>query len=253
MDQTTHCAEPVISPNWQIRASLTVPQDLRLSTTLYTIQLEWTPVVDATGYEIQHTEAHVIILTTRARLQLNNPINNVRTDETHTFRIRSTHGQDSSPWSDSFQFTIPVLINPPTGLQMTLNSGSPILNWSEPTDVNGAVIPISLFYEIEMTGYSELSIQSITYQQHGFNNLIPGKTYTFRVRASTRDGHHVSRWSQPISHTMQLETPNVTIWPGDGIHFLRWPTVQHATQYQVRKSNPDGYTITTTINATCDP
>ena len=242
VDQTTHCAEPVISPNWQIRASLTVPQDLRLSTSPNGLQLEWTPVDEATGYAIHHFEGNRITHINQPRLTLRN----VRAGDNHTFRIRSKQGQDSSDWSDPVEFTIPAYINPPNGLQVTLSNGSAILRWNRPTNVHEDHAPPSLRYEIEMTGYSQLNIQSIPATQHTFRNLRPGKTYTFRVSASVGNGIHISSWSQTLAYTMQLETPNISVVQGDSAQLLRWTAVQNATQYQVRKSNPSGYTITVT-------
>ncbi len=218
------------------------------------IDLSWTVMAGATGYQLQASSDGGATWTALATI--NDP--SVRTythrglqpGATFHYRVRATDsGGGDNPWSNIATATTFVL-GVPAGLRAESTQPTTIaLSWTAATGATGYEIQVSPDAGATWNGLAALDDGAATTYTH--QGLTTGVTRHYRVRA-TGAGNSLSAWSNVAAARTRVlnEVPNVRVVqkPGYNPAVLEWPTLEDPTitGYEYWRSDyPDFWTTLT--------
>ncbi|WP_433747822.1 fibronectin type III domain-containing protein [Paenibacillus amylolyticus] len=186
------------------------------------INLTWADVADATKYEI---EADGAVVATVGEPSFTHTT--LLPGTAHKYRIRALTDTNTSAWTAILtQSTIPASV---TGL--TVNSATSVaiaLKWTAVTGATG--------YDLEIDG-TVVPVSGVAYTKSG---LGANTDHTFRIRSKNAAG--VGAWSDLISGTTLLNTPELKATSEETVINLTWADVADATKYEVEA---DGVVVAT--------
>ncbi|CAF3945455.1 unnamed protein product, partial [Rotaria sp. Silwood1] len=227
------------------------------------IDLSWTSVVGATGYQIQRSstnndEAIFTIIATISSTLTTNYIDksNLINGETYYYKIAATDSRFTGRFSPILQ-AVPQLAPPDNFKAVTGDESASIdLSWTSVVGATGYEIQRS-FTNNEGAIFSIIASISNTLTTNYIDksNLINGQTYYYKIAGS--DSRSIGRFAPIIEGNPQLAPPDnfraVTSHESASID-LSWTSVVGATGYQIQRSstNNDGamFTIIATISNT---
>ncbi|MCL2306184.1 MAG: fibronectin type III domain-containing protein [Planctomycetaceae bacterium] len=212
------------------------------------MSLTWSPVADATGYEVQcrktgttaWSTVNVTITGTSA------VVSNLVAGMQYDIRLRATNDSDNySAWAT------PEILSTPTNFRTDGKKACSIsLTWSSVKDATG--------YEIQWrkAGYAEWSSINKNVTFTGTSAIVSGLAantlYEFQLRATNCSSYSNSKWTTPpLSERTLLSSPTFcsTTWT-DHFISLAWTSkdcgIDYATGYEVqwRKSGTDTWSTT---------
>jgi hypothetical protein len=171
--------------------ALGTPRITNIRSSSHQIDLEWTEVVGAAGYEVEADGSiHAVgDMTTFSHTDL--PSNTA-----HTYRVRAVNGDVTGEWSNWSSLATRTTAPPmPANLQASATSASIALTWDRVMGTTG--------YEVEVDGQI---IPGITEPSYVHGGLDPNTMHTYRVRSRGTGG--VSQWTELIRKTT---VPELTI------------------------------------------
>lgn len=194
------------------------------------ITVSWDAVSGASGYDLEVDGA---VLNSINETQYVHE--NLQSNSTHTYRVRSMNDEGTSEWSELVMAT--TLPSVPHNLRATVGNTNIKLHWDE---VSGATE-----YDIEADGVIVENGLSTTYTHAG---LEKNTEHVYRVRA--KSGSVVGEWSELITRTTLSDIPSNlrTTATGDEIT-VTWDRVIGATGYDIEV---DGRIVDNGLNLTYD-
>ncbi|CAF0995448.1 unnamed protein product, partial [Rotaria sordida] len=223
------------------------------------IDLSWTRVIGATGYQIQQSSTNndraiFTIIATISNTSTTNYIDksNLINGQTYYYKIAAKDGQSTGRVSPIIQ-GIPQLAPPDSFKAVTGHESASIdLSWTSVVGATG--------YEIQrsstnndaaiFTTIATISNTSTTYYIDK-SNLINGQTYYYKIAA--QDGQSTGRFSPLMYANPQLPSPHnfkaVTGRESASID-LSWTSVTGATAYEIQRSSTNNDAAKFTILAT---
>lgn len=202
------------SENIQATTLLTVPAQLEAKVMGDSIIVTWDVVENAAGYDI---EVDGIMIDNKNSTTFTHKGFSLNTE--HTYRVRAKNGEVSSLWSK--EVTRKTLAGVPTNLTTFVTSSSIRVSWDTVVGATG--------YDIELDGVVTDNGMNTVYIHNG---LIPKTQHTYRVR--TRNAGGASEWSEAVSQTTILGTPeNLTAAVTETAITLAWNDVEGADGYDV--------------------
>ncbi|KAB3535453.1 VWA domain-containing protein [Alkaliphilus pronyensis] len=196
------------------------PKNITLDSSQTSVTISWSPVVGATGYDV---EADGIIvdngnLTTYIHQNL---IPNTQ----HQYRVRLKNGGGTGNWSSLYSITtLPYPPASPENLNLIPSQRSIQLEWDS--------VPNADSYEVEANGSIIYSGDQTSYL---YQQLTPKTSYSFRIRGVNRGG--AGEWSQEYSIDTLPDPPtepvNITTNITKDSVRVQWPSVEGATAYEI--------------------
>lgn len=216
-----HVGPPVIPP-----AS---PKNIKLQPTSTAMLVSWSPVSEATGYEVETDNAATPIPVGKALSYRNSDLT---PNTLHQYRIRAVKDGVAGPWSAPvMQRTLMVAPVVPVNIVAIATAKTATVTWNA---VSGA-----FSYEVEWDGHVVAVGKQLMFKQ---GDLPLGSRHAFRVRALNAGG--AGPWSamQFITTASTLPAVPVTDTPtisNKSVH-LRWQSALDALGYEVES---DGITV----------
>ncbi|URZ17432.1 fibronectin type III domain-containing protein [Clostridium felsineum] len=190
--------------------------DITASATDTSVKLSWTPVIGATGYDVE-VDGQIIDNGNNTSYEADG----LESGITHTYRVRPKTADTIGNFSDKITKTTLAVVKESD--VTTIVTGTSIkLNWAGVTGATG--------YDIEVDGKTIDNGNSTSYEM---TNLTVGSTHVFRIRAKTDNG--CGDWSTIINRTAlgAISTDNVSeVVTGTSVK-LSWTAVAGATGYDV--------------------
>ena len=226
---------------WSEKLTFSTPYDIPISPVLgptnsfvNSIELKWSEVEHATGYEVESDGQINTIGNSTTYID-----SGLVAGSSHMYRVRAYNQSGKGAWSEvltvSTNADLPgVPLNVYCNNISSTTGASIKINWKE---VGGAQN-----YDVETIGGETTNITGTSI---AIDNLNHGTTYLFRVRAITEGG--TGPWSSIIRCTTTLETPtNIVSTSSNGVINLTWDQVKGATEYCIEM---DGNIIGTTTDS----
>ncbi|HCC07859.1 MAG TPA: hypothetical protein DEP72_06855 [Clostridiales bacterium] len=220
-----------------------VPSNLAATATSDSVNLTWSEVTDATGYDLSieqvngdgTSDTRVETVTDATYTSLGLTVGTVL-----VCKVRSTINGETSSWSPSITVTVGGnIIGVPQNIEITPTNNAITMSWDK---VIGATS-----YEIEENSNVVGNSRGLTYSHEG---LTASTEYTYRVRAVNSSG--VGEWSDQVI-TTTLENPPLSI-PGNIIATptmntisLVWDTVDGAASYDIEIDDTTTQNVTNNI------
>ncbi|QTH45394.1 hypothetical protein J4772_13855 [Cohnella sp. LGH] len=199
-----------------------VPKNIKSQPGNEYITITWSPVSEATAYEIEIDNGETPINVGRT---LNYKHLSLLPNTLHQYRIRAVKDGAPGAWSAPIvQRTLMLAPLYPTNIVLAATAKTVNLTWE--------AVPGALSYEVEWDGQVFATGKQATFRQ---TNLPIASRHTYRVRALNTGG--TSPWSitQIISTTSELpSTPvaNIPVVADRSVH-LSWEPVLDALSYEV--------------------
>ncbi|WP_066020437.1 MULTISPECIES: fibronectin type III domain-containing protein [Clostridium] len=181
-----------------------------------TINLSWTPVAGATGYDVEINGQTIDNGNNTSYSALN-----LQAGSVYSIRIRPKTVDGAGDWSEIVTKTILSVI-PTSGVTSVSTGTSVKLSWNAVAGATG--------YDVEVDGKIVDNGNSTVYEATG---LVNGVTHTYRIRPKTSDT--IGNFSDVITKTtLDVITSNdVTAEITDSTVKLTWKPVAGATGYDV--------------------
>ncbi|WP_243182912.1 fibronectin type III domain-containing protein [Anaerosolibacter carboniphilus] len=200
------------------------PQNIVVDTTETELNISWSPVSNANGYEIK-VDGNSIKNITGTSYTVTGLLKGTQ----HTVSIRAVSTQGTS------RFTTPITVltkgestRIPQNISAITTKDQITLIWEK---INGAE-----GYEIKI---SDQVITGITGNTYFHKNLQPNTEYTYRVRIATADGS--GQWSEAVGIKTMTEDPgipsNLSAAASTSTVLLTWDSVSDAEEYEVQIDN----------------
>ncbi|MFC5404402.1 fibronectin type III domain-containing protein [Cohnella soli] len=199
-----------------------MPKNVKAQPTSNSITLSWSPVSEATTYEVEVDNQVVPVAVGRV---LSYKHSSLEANTLHQYRVRAVKDGTPGAWSTPI-ISRTLMLAPvyPNTIVPATTAKTVSVTWNA---VTGAVA-----YEVEWDGQLFTVGKQLTFKQ---TNLPMGSRHTFRVRAINAGGK--SPWSpaQLISTTNTLPDVPVPNEPlvGDKSVSLSWPLVADALTYDI--------------------
>lgn len=206
---------PVIPP--------AAPKNLKAQAASDRITLSWSPVIEATGYELEiDGQATPTVVGTN----LNYKHTNLLPNTLHQYRVRAVKGGTAGAWSSPISVrTLVQSPNTPGQIVASATARTVTLTWDD--------VQYAYAFEVEWDG----QIFSVGRQTTSFTKteLAVGSRHTYRLRAVNSGGR--SPWSPlqvVVTTTNAPGVPAVLVARiGDKSVELWWPALDDATYYEV--------------------
>ncbi|MFC5404396.1 fibronectin type III domain-containing protein [Cohnella soli] len=199
-----------------------MPKNVKAQPTSNSVTLSWSPVSEATSYEVEVDNQVVPVAVGRV---LSYKHSSLEANTLHQYRIRAVKDGTPGAWSVPI-FSRTLMLAPvyPNTIVPAATAKTVTVTWNA---VTGAVA-----YEVEWDGQLFTAGKQLTFKQ---TNLPMGSRHTFRVRAINAGGKSPWSPSQLISTTNTLPDVPVPNEPlvGDKSVALSWPIVADALAYDI--------------------
>lgn len=196
------------------------PVGLKADANDTSITLSWSPVKDATGYEVEADGVAADNGTDTTAL-----ITGLKPRSAHTYRVRAKSASQTSEWSDTlnvstFDLPTPIIIEA-ASTETTIE-----ISWQSTTSASAT-------FELEADG--AITIPDIAESQYTYGGLLPGTQHEFRVRAKTENG--MSNWSIPITKSTILSSSNAPMglfaMVKSSSAVIMWQPMEGAASYDI--------------------
>jgi hypothetical protein len=187
---------------------------VQFSATETEVTLQWDPIFNADGYEVERDGRIVPIAA--ASVYIHEPL---LPGTLHTYRLRANSVDLIGEWTQAIRYwTLPAV---PQNIHLTSTSHTIALDWEEVTGATG--------YEIEVNNDIVDNGNAIRYQE---SNLNPNMPKTFRVRAKNSSG--VGKWSPLLVKSTIVAVPtNLQSQAADISALISWDAVSGAAGYDL--------------------
>jgi hypothetical protein len=219
------------------------PQVTVVTGSSISVSLEWTPIEDSTGYDIEvdNVKYTTIPGTTYEHTGL-------KPGEEHTYRVRSRNSIGYSAWSEPVTaMTIPVTPGIPYNISAVPSNNQLIIRWEPVLDVTS--------YDVEIDSQVYYDIQASEYLYTIMDGEPGASICKIRVRAVNKG--YISEWSEeieaidsggseiPVIHIPT--TPSITsCTTGASSVCISWDKIDGASKYQLEADGVILYTGTNT-------
>lgn len=168
------------------------PTSVTATSSSTSITVNWSPVADATGYEIETSSGIVDVGTNTIYTHIG-----LTPDTQYTYRVRGKNTGGAGNWSPAITKSTSAF-SPwtPLNVNAAATNTSVILTWDSVGGASG--------YDIEVDGVVVNNGSSTNYIHGG---LIPGTQHSYRVRSINSGGK--SDWSQEVVVTTLADIPPV--------------------------------------------
>jgi hypothetical protein len=163
-----------------------------LATGTTSTSVKWAAVSGATSYTVQVSTAScggTVLGTGHPGLSTSFALSGLSDGKTYYWRVQSTDGAGSYPYSNCFSFSVapavPVLTSPANGATLPTGTTSTILKWDAVTGANSYTVEA---YTGSCGGTLTGGSESTTTNSLTVHNLSNGKTYYWRVAAKGSGG-----------------------------------------------------------------
>lgn len=208
------------------------PKNIKAEATDTTITMSWSPVVDATGYDV---EVDGIVLDNGTETAC--VFNSLTTNTQYTYRIRAKGTDKVSDWSEPIAVTTFALPTP-TNIISAAADTSISLTWDT---IAGAES-----YELDIDGQL---VEGITTNSYIHEGLASNTQHSYRIRAKNASG--TSNWSSIINEATlsnALDAPTgIIVKSMTSSIQLVWKPVPEVDSYEVEI---DGTTVESVTAAT---
>lgn len=211
--------------------SLPAPDGVTATASRGRVDLTWSPVPHATGYELRRDGA---VIGTAAATSYGD--SGLTGDLTYTYTVTALEGTVPSAPSAPVSATTPVVLpGKPTGLAATRGDTRVALRWTATPEATG--------YQVVRGGVVVATPATPAFTDTGLAN---GTTYTYLVRATNRAGTSSDSdevQARPLPPVPAVPT-GLAAAAGDAKVVLSWTTVPGAASYQVRRGGSTVATVT---------
>ena len=177
------------------------------------IQLLWSPVEGATGYDAQDNGTVVDSVYSNSYRHIGLPAGTF-----HSYRIRATSSMITGSWSDTYDiWTLPDI---PCGIVTEATENDTNISWDQVTGATG--------YDIEVDGILFENVESPFIN----SNLQPGTIHYYRIRAKNSSG--CGKWTEIINKwTIPDKVTMVNSYATQTVIVAYWDDVIGATAYDI--------------------
>ncbi len=205
-----------------------IPVNISLQPSTTSICLSWSPVANASGYEVE-VDGNAV----DAGLQTSFTKSNLLSNTEHTFKVRSKFGTETSNWSDETKAKTKVL-DVPSNINISKTLTSIIITWNSVSEASE--------YEVEADGIIVSNLVDTSYTQKG---LIPNSQHSYKIRAKNTGGS--SEWSPQINAKADMMNipSNIAMVSSTNKITVTWSSTVDATGYDIEA---DGIIIDNSTN-----
>ncbi len=207
------------------------PKNIKTEATDTTVTMSWTPVVDATGYEVE-VDGVVLDNGTETACVFNSLTSNTQ----YIYRVRAKGTDKVSDWIEPIAVTTYAL-STPKNIASTATETSISLTWD---NIAGATS-----YELDIDGQL---VEGITTNSYIHESLTPNTQHSYRIRAKSTSG--TSNWSSIINEATlsnSLNTPTgIIVKSMTNSIQLVWKPVPEVDSYEVEIDGTTVENVTTT-------
>ncbi|MGE5472859.1 MAG: fibronectin type III domain-containing protein [Ignavibacteriales bacterium] len=201
-----------------------IPANITAESTTTSIIIRWDSVENAENYGIQIDGGTIKTVTEEVYSH-----ESLTPNTTHSYRVRSIVGGETSPWSALITKTTTCdNSNVPEELTAQSTEASIAITWNQVADVDG--------YQIELDG---ATIETVTGNVYTHSNLNPNTIHTYRVR-SVKDEQE-SEWSCELSASTLSGNAgipsNIRVESQEKSISISWEPVSGAISYDVEKDS----------------
>lgn len=191
-----------------------VPGNVRLDSTIDSVQLTWDAVEGAIGYEV---ETYNTVLNVGSALSYTDQ--HLESNMQRTYRVRAYNASGPGAWSRLFVgITLPAV---PANLKGTPSDTAIVLTWD--------TVPGALSYDLEIDGSLTSGIKAV---RHVYAPADPGSVHSFRARSVNQDG--TSPWSGQVEVYVQPSVPqHVQAIAGSSSIRFEWERTPGAKTYEI--------------------
>ncbi len=158
---------------------------------------------------------------------------NLEPDKEYSFKIRASNIVGTSPWSNDY--VVKTAIAPPDATSISITSNQnreQYLTWN--------LAPRAESYEIDCNG-TQITIDSGNTNGYNNQNLIPNKTYNYKIRAVNSSGK--SPWSNVVSERTTTNPPEpvkgLTYELVDDLVKITWNKDSESDKYELKIGRRD--------------
>ena len=219
-----------------------------------TIKVNWSKVYGASGYEILKSTSEDNEYSTIETINNGDTLNfedkNLTTGKTYSYIVRAykdineekVFGQNSNVVSIMAKLSTTKAI-------ATADEGKINIKWEKVNDANGYEVYKSTTKDGKYSKVNTITNENIL--SYTNTNLIPGKTYYYKVRAykNVDENKIVAKYSNIVSAIPKLITPNISLTSAKKKVTIKWKKVNDASGYEIyRATSKNGkYTKAKTI------
>ncbi len=207
-----------------------------------TVELSWSPVSDAVGYELwvwwptgpgwQPIGGSALTGTTHTH-------SNLTAGRTYSYAVAALDSEGTrGAWSETVSVFLPALSPPPAAPELTatpVGSTAIVVNWNA---VTGAVTYDLRTWWDSDTGWLPLGDGSLTSTTFNHSDLVSGRTYYYIIAATDAGGAR-SDWSAQVNETLPASSaplPAPTLSATSNVTStveLRWTEIVGASSYEL--------------------
>ncbi|MGE5474545.1 MAG: fibronectin type III domain-containing protein [Ignavibacteriales bacterium] len=214
-----------------LRDESNIPQGLSGTAQETSITLQWNPVENATGYQIEIDGNTIETVTDAVYID-----EGLLPNTLHSYRVRTLISDTMSEWCNELTVcTFSDASGVPDNLNATAQETSITIAWDAVEGATG--------YDIEV---DSVVIDNGTNTSYTHTGLLPGTRHTYRVRA--KNDTFTSEWSATLDKVTALGIPaNITTSPTNTTISLTWGTVSGATAYDIEIDGSQIETVTDAV------
>jgi len=206
------------------------PKNINTEATDTTVTISWSPVVDATGYEVE-VDGVVLDNGTETACVFNSLTSNTQ----YTYRVRAKGIDKVSDWSEPIAVTT-FAFPTPSNIISSATETSISLTWDA---IAGATS-----YEVDIDG----QLVEVTTNAYTQESITPNTQHSYRIRAKSTSG--TSNWSSIINEATlsnSLNTPTgIIVKSMTNSIQLVWKPVPDVDSYEVEIDGTTVENVTTT-------
>jgi hypothetical protein len=214
-DQTSNWTESLAITTFL----LATPEDLAGTTSQTSIILNWNPVNDASGYELEMDG-----VAAKAITDTSYTYSGLAPNSQHIFRVRAVNRDGTSAWSKILTKSTQISGYSKPTLTAINKKTSITIMWNE---IEGATS-----YDVDVGGTVYPNIANRKFVN---SNLTPGALYIYKVKA--KKGQEITDWSDALSVTTLPNGPvvpsNIEASATTDKVLITWDSVPNASEYEI--------------------